>query len=137
MPSHLALTIHEIVAHATEVDRIAGYEANYAGTSFVKISDIGKLKYGSPRFNVTADRTFPTGMATVAFDDDGVKAQKWPIVRTAFSWDFRPIARQRISSTRTSAAAAPSPTIGASTRSCGCRTSSSSLAPRDRPTSTR
>jgi len=81
MPSHLALTIHEIVAHATEVDRIAGYEANYAGTSFVKISDLGKLKYGSPKFNITADRTFPTGMATVAFDDDGVKSQKWPIVR--------------------------------------------------------
>ena len=81
MPSHLGLTIHEIVAHATEVDRIAGYEANYAGTSFVKISDIGKLKYGSKHFNVTADRTFPTGMATVGFDDDGVKAQKWPLVK--------------------------------------------------------
>jgi len=81
MPSHLGLTIHEIVAHATEVDRIAGYEANYAGTSFVKISDVGKLKYGSKHFNVTADRTFPTGMATVGFDDDGVKAQKWPLVK--------------------------------------------------------
>ena len=81
MPSHLGLTIHEIVAHATEVDRIAGYEANYAGTSFVKIADVGKLKYGSKHFNVTADRTFPTGMATVGFDDDGVKAQKWPLVK--------------------------------------------------------
>ena len=81
MPSHLALTIHEIVAHATELDRIAGYEANYAGTSFVKIADVGKLKYGSKLFNVTADRTFPTGMATVGFDDDGVKAQKWPLVK--------------------------------------------------------
>jgi TldD protein len=81
MPSHLALTIHEIVAHATELDRIAGYEANYAGTSFVKIADVGKLKYGSKHFNVTADRTFPTGMATVGFDDDGVKAQKWPLVK--------------------------------------------------------
>ena len=36
-PSHAMLTIHEIVAHATELDRIMGYEANYAGTSFVKI----------------------------------------------------------------------------------------------------
>jgi len=81
MPSHLGLTIHEIVAHATEVDRIAGYEANYAGTSFVKIADVGKLKYGSKHFNVTADRTFPTGMATVGYDDDGVKAQKWPLVK--------------------------------------------------------
>jgi TldD protein len=81
LPSHLALTIHEIVAHATEVDRIAGHEANYAGTSFVKLTDIGKLKYGSKHFNITADRTFPTGMATVGFDDDGVKAQKWPLVK--------------------------------------------------------
>ena len=56
-PSHAMLTIHEIVAHATEVDRIMGYEANYAGTSFVKISDIGKLKYGSKLFNITADKT--------------------------------------------------------------------------------
>ncbi len=59
MPSHLALTIHEIVAHATELDRIVGYEANYAGTSFVKVTDIGKLKYGSKLFNITADKGAP------------------------------------------------------------------------------
>ena len=59
MPSHLALTIHEIVAHATELDRIAGYEANYAGTSFVKISDLGKLKYGSQKFNATGIGPIP------------------------------------------------------------------------------
>jgi TldD protein len=63
-PSHAMLTIHEIVAHATELDRIVGYEANYAGTSFV-----------------TADRTIPGGMCTVGYDDDGVKSQEWPIVR--------------------------------------------------------
>jgi TldD protein len=80
-PSHAMLTIHEIVAHATELDRIMGYEANYAGTSFVKISDIGKLKYGSKLFNVTADRTIPTGVATIGYDDDGVKTQQWPLVR--------------------------------------------------------
>jgi TldD protein len=81
MPSHAMLTIHEIVAHATELDRIMGYEANYAGTSFVKVSDIGKLKYGSKLFNVTADRTIPTGVATIGYDDDGVKTQQWPLVR--------------------------------------------------------
>jgi TldD protein len=80
-PSHAALTIHEIVAHATELDRIVGYEANYAGTSFVKLTDIGKLKYGSKHFNVTADRTIAGGMATVGYDDDGVKTQQWPLVR--------------------------------------------------------
>ncbi|MBL0173383.1 MAG: TldD/PmbA family protein [Gemmatimonadaceae bacterium] len=79
-PSHAMLTIHEIVAHATELDRIVGYEANYAGTSFVKISDVGKLKYGSKHFNVTADKT-STGLGTVGFDDDGVKTQKWPLIR--------------------------------------------------------
>jgi len=79
-PSHAMLTIHEIVAHATEVDRIVGYEANYAGTSFVKISDIGKLKYGSKHMNITADKT-DNGLGSYAYDDDGVKAMKFPIVR--------------------------------------------------------
>jgi TldD protein len=80
-PSHAMLTIHEIVAHATELDRILGYEANYAGTSFVKLSDVGKLKYGSKLFNVTADRIIPGGVATIGYDDDGVKTQQWPLVR--------------------------------------------------------
>ena len=80
-PSHAMLTIHEIVGHATELDRILGYEANYAGTSFVKLSDVGKLKYGSKLFNVTADRNKPGGIGTVGYDDDGVKTQEWPIVR--------------------------------------------------------
>jgi TldD protein len=80
-PAHAMLTIHEVVAHATEIDRIMGYEANYAGTSFVKISDIGKLKYGSKLFNVTADKTRLNGMATIGYDDDGVKTTEFPIVR--------------------------------------------------------
>jgi TldD protein len=80
-PSHAMLTIHEIVAHATELDRIMGYEANYAGTSFVKVSDLGTLKYGSPLFNVTCDRTMPGAMGTVGYDDDGVKTQSWPLIR--------------------------------------------------------
>jgi TldD protein len=80
-PSHAMLTIHEIVAHATELDRVLGYEANYAGTSFVKLPDVGKLKYGSKLMNITADRTRPGGLATVGFDDDGVKTTQFPIVR--------------------------------------------------------
>ncbi|MEO7082937.1 MAG: TldD/PmbA family protein [Gemmatimonadaceae bacterium] len=79
-PSHAMLTIHEIVAHATEIDRIVGYEANYAGTSFVKISDVGKLKYGSKLMNITADKT-DNGLGSVGYDDDGVKSQKFPIIR--------------------------------------------------------
>ena len=80
-PSHLALTIHEIVAHATELDRVVGYEANYAGTSFVKVSDVNKLKYGSKLFNITGDKVRPGGRATVGYDDDGVKTTHFPIVR--------------------------------------------------------
>src|SRR5262249_22582329 len=79
-PSHAMLTIHEIVAHATEIDRIMGYEANYAGTSFVKISDVGKLKYGSKLFNVTADKTLPGGIGTIGYDDDSVWTTKCEIV---------------------------------------------------------
>jgi TldD protein len=81
MPSHSALTIHEIVAHPTELDRIVGYEANYAGTSFVKLEDLGKLRFGSKLMNVYADRTHPGGASTVGYDDDGVEAQRWPLVR--------------------------------------------------------
>ena len=80
-PSQAMLTIHEIVGHATELDRIVGYEANYAGTSFVKIADIGKMVYGSKLFNVTADRSIAGGLCTIGYDDDGVKGQSWPLVR--------------------------------------------------------
>jgi TldD protein len=81
LPSHMQLTIHEIVAHPTELDRVVGYEANYAGTSFISLKDVGKLKYGSKLFNIYADRTHPGGMASVGYDDDGVKSQKWQIVK--------------------------------------------------------
>ncbi len=80
-PAHAMLTIHEIIAHPTELDRVMGYEANYAGTSFIKLADVGTLKYGSKLFNVTADRTIAGGMCTVGYDDDGVKTQEWPLVR--------------------------------------------------------
>jgi len=79
-PSHAMLTIHEIIAHATELDRVVGYEANYAGTSFVKLSDVGKLKYGSKLLNVTAEKT-SKGLGSCGFDDDGVKNMEWPIIR--------------------------------------------------------
>src|SRR4029450_3539558 len=76
MASHLGLTVHESVARATEGERSAGEEASYAGTSFVKLSDVGKLKYGSKHFNVSADRTFPTGMATVRVCESGANARE-------------------------------------------------------------
>jgi TldD protein len=80
-PSNLWLTIHESIGHATELDRALGYEANYAGTSFATYDKLNTLQYGSPVMNVTGDRTHPHGLATVGYDDEGVQAQSWDIVR--------------------------------------------------------
>ena len=74
-PTNLWLTIHESVGHATELDRALGYEANFAGTSFVTTNKLGKLKYGSDLVNIVGDRTQENGLATVAYDDDGVKTK--------------------------------------------------------------
>ncbi|HVC39245.1 MAG TPA: TldD/PmbA family protein [Candidatus Dormibacteraeota bacterium] len=80
-PSNLWLTIHESVAHGTELDRALGYEANYAGTTFATPDQVGSLRYGSPRMHVTGDRLEPHGLATVGFDDEGVAAQRWDIIK--------------------------------------------------------
>jgi TldD protein len=80
-PSNLWLTIHESVGHATELDRALGYEAAYAGTSFATFEKLGRLEYGSPVMNVTGDRTAEHGLATIGYDDEGVAAQQWDIVR--------------------------------------------------------
>ncbi|MCZ7413553.1 MULTISPECIES: TldD/PmbA family protein [unclassified Streptomyces] len=80
-PSNLWLTIHESVGHATELDRALGYEAAYAGTSFATFDQLGTLTYGSPAMNVTGDRTAEHGLATIGYDDEGVAAQSWDLVR--------------------------------------------------------
>ncbi|MTE18441.1 TldD/PmbA family protein [Streptomyces sp. TRM43335] len=80
-PSNLWLTIHESIGHATELDRALGYEAAYAGTSFATFDKLGSLRYGSPVMNVTGDRTAEHGLATVGYDDEGVAAQSWDLVR--------------------------------------------------------
>lgn len=80
-PSNLWLTIHESIGHATEYDRAIGYEAAYAGTSFATPDKLGTMRYGSPVMNVTADRTVEFGLASVGFDDEGVRAQSWDLVR--------------------------------------------------------
>ncbi|MBV8966384.1 MAG: TldD/PmbA family protein [Mycobacteriaceae bacterium] len=80
-PSNLWLTIHESVGHATEYDRAIGYEAAYAGTSFATPDKLGSLRYGSPVMNVTGDRRVDHGLASVGYDDDGVAAQTWDLVR--------------------------------------------------------
>jgi TldD protein len=80
-PSNLWLTIHESIGHATELDRALGYEAAYAGTSFATLDKLNELKYGSPVMNVAGDRTVQHGLATIGYDDEGVAAQQFDIVR--------------------------------------------------------
>ena len=80
-PTNLWLTIHESIGHATELDRVLGYEANYAGTSFATVDGLGTLRYGSPVMHVTGDRVAEHGLSTVAWDDEGVAAQRWDLIR--------------------------------------------------------
>ena len=80
-PSNLWLTIHESVGHPTELDRIMGLEANFAGTSFVTPDKIGKLKYGSDIVSIYADKIVEGGLASCQWDDDGVQTQKWDLIK--------------------------------------------------------
>ena len=80
-PTNLWLTIHESIGHATEYDRAIGYEAAYAGTSFATPDKLDTMRYGSALMNVTADRTVEYGLATTGYDDEGVAAQSWDLVR--------------------------------------------------------
>lgn len=81
MPGQLVLQIHESAGHASELDRVLGYEADYAGTSFLTTEKLNNFKYGSDIVNIVADTTLPTGLATFGYDDEGVKAKKWNIVK--------------------------------------------------------
>jgi TldD protein len=74
------LQVHESVGHPVELDRVLGMEESYAGSSFVKPSDRGKLRYGSELVSITADATIPGGLGTFAYDDEGVPAQRVPIL---------------------------------------------------------
>jgi TldD protein len=82
-PEHMYLTIHESVGHPTELDRVLGYEANYAGTSFATLDkwQSKKFKYGSPIVNIIADKTIPGSLGAVGYDDEGVKCKSWNIIK--------------------------------------------------------
>lgn len=82
-PNHLGLTIHESVGHPTELDRILGYEANYAGTSFATLDKLksGNFKYGSDIVNIFADKVQPGSLGAVGYDDEGVKCKRWDIIK--------------------------------------------------------
>ncbi|HSK16688.1 MAG TPA: TldD/PmbA family protein [Gaiellaceae bacterium] len=76
----MVLQVHESVGHPTELDRVYGTEAAYAGTSFLKAADLGRLRYGSEHMNVTADPTTPLGVGTFGWDDEGAPAARQPVV---------------------------------------------------------
>ena len=80
-PTNLWLTIHESIGHSTELDRVLGYEANYAGTSFATLDKLNTLQFGTPMMHVTGDRQVEHGLSTIGYDDEGVAAQTWDIIR--------------------------------------------------------
>jgi TldD protein len=90
-PTHLGLTLHESIAHPTELDRAYGYEANYAGTSFVAPPDkvLGTLRYGPPFMNVVGDRSQPGSLSAVGWDDEGVKPEDFHIVKDGLVVDYQ------------------------------------------------
>jgi len=90
-PSHLWLTIHESIAHPTELDRAMGYEANYAGTSFVAPPEqfLGKFKYGPAFMNIRGDRSQTGALATIGYDDEGVKPDDFLIIKNGVVNDYQ------------------------------------------------
>ncbi len=79
--SQLGLQIHESCGHPAELDRVLGTEANYAGRSFLTTDKLGRFRYGSPVVNLVADATSPGGLGTFGYDDEGVPAQSWHLVK--------------------------------------------------------
>ncbi|MCX8118616.1 MAG: TldD/PmbA family protein [Desulfobacterota bacterium] len=78
--SQLALQIHESIGHPIELDRVLGTEASYAGTSFISPQMVGSFRYGSEIVHVVADATYPGGLGTFGYDDEGIPAQRVPII---------------------------------------------------------
>lgn len=91
LPSHLFLTLHESIAHPTELDRIQGFEANYAGTSFIyPVEDyLGSFRYGPDFMNVQGERSAKGGLATVGWDDEGVRPEDYHIVKDGILNDLQ------------------------------------------------
>jgi TldD protein len=77
----LALQIHESVGHAIELDRILGWEAAYAGTSWLDLAQLGSLRYGSELMNITIDPTIPGALGSFGYDDEGTPAARRDAVR--------------------------------------------------------
>ena len=95
-PSHLWLTIHESVGHPSELDRVLGYEANFAGTSFLTLDKwkSGNFNFGSKNVNIVADKIQPGSLGAVGYDDEGVEAKKWDIIKDGVLVNYQAIRDQ-------------------------------------------
>ena len=95
-PHHLMLTIHESVGHPLELDRVLGYEANFAGTSFATLDKwrSGKFQYGSDIVNLVADKTQKHSLGYVEYDDEGVKTKEWDLVKDGVLVNYQAIRDQ-------------------------------------------
>lgn len=95
-PTHLWLTIHESVGHPTELDRVLGYEANYAGTSFLTLDKwkSGNFNFGNKLVNIVADKTQPGSLGAVGYDDEGVKCGKWDLIKEGTLVNYQAIRDQ-------------------------------------------
>ncbi len=95
-PSHLWLTIHESVAHPTELDRVLGYEANYAGTSFLTLDKwrSKNFQFGSKLVNIHADKLQQGSLGAVGYDDEGVKTKEWELIKDGILVNYQAIRDQ-------------------------------------------
>ena len=95
-PTNLYLTIHESSGHPTELDRVLGYEANFAGTSFLTLDKwkTGKFNYGSRLVNIFADKTQPGSLGAVGYDDEGVGTKEWDIIKDGTLVNYQAIRDQ-------------------------------------------
>jgi TldD protein len=95
-PSNLWLTIHESTGHPTELDRVLGYEANFAGTSFLTLDKwkSGKFNYGSKLVNIVADKTQPGSLGAVGYDDEGVGTKEWDVIKEGTLVNYQAIRDQ-------------------------------------------
>jgi TldD protein len=95
-PNHLGLTIHESVGHPLELDRVLGYEANYAGTSFATLDkwQSKNFNYGSKLVNIVADKTQTNALGTVGFDDEGVPCKQWDLIKDGVLVNYQAIRDQ-------------------------------------------
>jgi TldD protein len=94
LPNHLGLTIHESIGHSTELDRALGYEANFAGTSFLTPDKLGKFRVGSEIVFFNGDRIRKESLSTCGYDDDGVKTRQFPIIKEGIFVGYQTIRDQ-------------------------------------------